>query len=78
MKKNGQRKTNGTTLTPEQLEIALRRDNAAYAAGFRECYGLLTVVVHELPTETRIRYIDKLQELYDKLRSAEKSAGRGL
>lgn len=78
MKKNGQRKTNGMTLTPEQLEIALRRDNAAYAAGFRECYGLLTVVVNELPTDVRIKYIDKLQDLYDRVRLAEKRAGEGL
>jgi len=82
MKPNGQHKTNGrkkngSTLTPEQLEIALRRDNAAYAAGFRECYGLLMIVVNELPMEARLKYVDKFKELDDKVRGAESRAGKG-
>lgn len=49
----------------------------AYARGIRECYGVLTIVVNELPTETRIKYTEKLQELFEKVREAEKRAGEG-
>jgi hypothetical protein len=71
-KKNG--KSNGYSASEPHV---IDTPDRAYARGFRECYGLLTVVVHELPTEARLKYIDKLQDLYERVRLAEKRAGEG-
>jgi hypothetical protein len=76
MKPNGQK--NSTPPQKNSKPPPTDTPERAYARGFRECYGILTTVVNELPTDVRLKYVDKLQELFEKVRDAEKRAGEGL
>jgi len=55
---------------------ALERDRA-YLEGIRECFGTLETAVSLLPMERRSEFTDKLKELFDKVRAAEKRVGEG-
>lgn len=52
------------------------KEARAFLHGIRQCYGVLNVVLAELPIEAKNRHLEKMKSLDEIIREAEKESAK--